>query len=208
MRLTAYVTALLFLALLSPARAVDPGLVTDLRKGGYVIIFRHGATDESQKDVYPLNFSDMKAQRQLSAKGREVAAQIGQAMKKLKIPVGQVITSKLYRAVETGKILSGKDVEVVDALTDSGAGSASAMANPNGANQKAGAAVRGLVNTPPKGATNTVLVTHKTNFADAFGKDAADVQEGEAFIYKPERSGEPKLIGRMKATDWTAAASG
>jgi phosphohistidine phosphatase SixA len=204
MRMIAYVTALVFLTLLSPARAVDGHLVTDLKKGGYVIIFRHGATDESQKDIYPLNFSDMKAQRQLSDKGREIAAQIGQAMKKLGIPVGHVITSKLNRAVETGKIISGKDVQVVDALTDSG-GSASAMANPNGGNQKAGAAVRALVNTPPKGATNTVLVTHKTNFADAFGKDASDVQEGEAFIYKPDRAGQPKLVARVKATDWTAA---
>lgn len=208
MRMIAYVAPLLFLALLQPAQALDTDmLVTALRKGGYVIVFRHGATDDSQKDVYPLNFSDMTAQRQLSAQGREMAAEIGQAIKKLGIPIGLVLTSRLNRAAETGRLLSGRDVQVADALTDSGAGSASAMANPSGANRKAGAAVHGLVNTPPTAETDTVLVTHKTNFADAFGQEARDVQEGEAFIYQPGTSGQPKLVARVKAADWIAAAS-
>jgi phosphohistidine phosphatase SixA len=207
MRLIAYATALLLLVLLHPARALDTDtLVTELRQGGYVIMFRHGATDDSQKDVYPLNFSDMAAQRQLSAKGRKMAADVGQAIRKLGLPLGLVLTSKLNRAVETGRLLSGRDVQAVDALTDSG-GSASAMANPGGTNRKAGAALRDLVNTPPTGGTDTVLVTHKTNFADAFGKDAGDVQEGEAFVYKPDTSGQPKLVARVKAADWIVAAS-
>jgi hypothetical protein len=199
---------LLFLLLLLPGRApAVETLLTDLQKGSYVIVFRHGATDDSQKDVYPLNFSDMKAQRQLSATGREMAAEVGEAIKKLHIPIGLVFTSKLNRAAETGKLLSGKDVQVRAALTDSGGGMASAMMNPSGANELAGVAVRELVNTPPQNETNTLLVTHKTNFADAFGKDAGNVQEGEAFIYKPDVSGEPKLVARMKAMDWIAAAS-
>ena len=206
MRKIACVALLVCLAPSHPAGAVDTdALVSELRGGGYVIMFRHGATDDSQKDVYPLNFTDMTAQRQLSAKGREMAADVGQAVRKLGIPIGLVFTSKLNRAGESGKLLSSRDVQPVDALTDSG-GSASAMANPGGANRKAGGAVRDLVNTPPSGATDTILVTHKTNFADAFGKDAGDVQEGEAFVYKPDPSGQPKLVGRMKATDWITAA--
>ncbi|MBR0748859.1 histidine phosphatase family protein [Bradyrhizobium japonicum] len=206
MRKIACIALLAFLAPLHPAGAVDTdALVSELRGGGYVIMFRHGATDDSRKDVYPLNFTDMTAQRQLSANGREMAADVGRAVRKLGIPIGLVLTSKLNRAVETGKLLSSRDVQAVDALTDSG-GSASAMANPGGANRKAGAAVRDLVNTPPSGTTGTLLVTHKTNFADAFGKDAGDVQEGEAFVYKPDPSGQPKLVARVKATDWIAAA--
>ncbi|WP_441258599.1 histidine phosphatase family protein [Bradyrhizobium sp. 521_C7_N1_3] len=206
MRKIACIALLVFPAPLYPAGAVDnDALVSELRGGGYVIMFRHGATDDSQKDVYPLNFTDMTAQRQLSTNGREMAADVGRAVRKLGIPIGLVLTSKLNRAVETGKLLSSRDVQAVDALTDSGGG-ASAMANPGGANRKAGAAVRDLVNTPPSGATDTLLVTHKTNFADAFGKDAGDVQEGEAFVYRPDPSGQPKLVARMKATDWIAAA--
>jgi broad specificity phosphatase PhoE len=176
-----------------------------LRQGGYDIVFRHGATDDSQKDVYPFKFDDMTAQRQLSEKGRDMARQIGAAMQQLRIPVGEVYTSRLNRAVETGKLLSGKDVHSLDALTDSGAGSAAAMANPSGGNAKAGAALRELVNAVPKAGTNTVLVTHKTNIADAFGKEAGDVQEGEAFIYKPNGSAGPaELLARVKAADWAS----
>ena len=183
-------------------------LLALLKQGNYVIVFRHGATDDSQKDMYPFRFEDMKAQRQLSEKGRETARQIGAALKLQGIPVGDVYTSRLNRAVETGQILSGKEVRAVDALTDSGAGSASSMANPTGANAKAGLAIRELVNAVPKSGTNNLLVTHKTNFADAFGKEAGDVGEAEAFVYKPNpASSAAAFVGRIKATDWSAVSN-
>src|SRR6266849_2291598 len=163
-------------------------LVSALKAGGCVVVFRHGATDDSQKDVYPFNFDDMKAQRQLSEKGRDMARQIGAAIKKLGIPVGDIYTSRLNRAIETGKLLSGKDVIPVDGLTDSGAVFFYEMATPAGGNAKAGLALRELVNAAPKAGTNTLMVTHKTNIADAFGKEASDVQEGEAFIYRSDGS--------------------
>jgi len=198
---------LLLLARSEPAAADTQDVISALKQGGYVLIFRHGATDESQKDIYPFNFDDMKAQRQLSDKGRETARQIGASLKKLNIPVGAVYTSRLNRAVETGKLISGQDGKPVDALTDSSAGSASGMANPSGGNAKAGVALRELVNAAPQAGTNNLLVTHKTNIADAFGKDASDVQEGEAFVYKSNGSGPSTFVARIKAADWAAQAN-
>ena len=189
-----------------PAAADSHELMTALKQGGYVLVFRHVATDDSQKDVYPFKFDDMTAQRQLSDKGREVARQMGAAIRKLGIPIGDIDTSRLNRAIETGRLLSGKDVTPIDALTDSSNASASGMANPTASNSKAGLALRKLVDAAPKGGTNTFLVTHKTNIADAFGKDAGDVQDGEAFVFKPSGSGPATLVGRVKATDWTAQA--
>lgn len=189
-----------------PAAADAPELISSLKQGGYVLIFRHTATDDSQKDVYPFKFDDMSAQRQLSDKGRDMARQIGAAIKDLAIPVGDIYTSRLNRAIEAGKLISGREVKPVDALTDSSNASASGMANPTGANTKAGQAVRQLVDTPPKAGTNTLLVTHKTNIADAFGKEAGDVQEGEAFVYKAGGSGPATFAGRIKLADWIAKA--
>jgi hypothetical protein len=195
-RITFLLAALLQFLGNAQAFAADPReLLALLKTGSYVIVFRRGATDDSQKDIYPFRFDDMKAQRQLNEKGRETAHQIGSALKAQGIPMGAVYTSKLFRAVETGQILSSKEVVAVDALTDSGAGSASSMANPTGANAKAGLAIRELVNAVPKPGTNTVLVTHKMNFADAFGKEAGDVGEAEAFVYKPNSTG-PALFCR------------
>jgi len=197
----------IFLLTSPPGHAADlEGLVASLKDGGYVLVFRHGATDDSQKDVYPFKFDDMTAQRQLSEKGRSMARELGAALKKLGVPIGAVYTSQLNRAVETGKLLGGKGVAPVDALTDSGAGSSSAMANPDGKNAKVGRAVRDLVNTPPKAGVNNLAVTHKTNVADAFGREFADIREGEALVYKTSTAGPAILIARVQVSEWIALA--
>ena len=200
---------LLFLFANKPSDAADlHELLPSLTQGGYVLVFRHVATDDSQKDIYPFIFDDMKTQRQLSDQGREMARRIGAAIGKLGIPIGDVYTSRLNRAVETGKLLFGKDVKPVDALTDSSAGVASGMANPSGGKARAGRALRELVDAPPKAGLNTVLVTHKTNITDAFGKEASDVQEGEVFVYKSSAKAPAAFVARIKAADWIAQAGG
>jgi phosphohistidine phosphatase SixA len=193
-----------FLFLTSPnASAADlAALVPQLKQGGYVLVIRHFATDDSQKDVYPFVFDDMKKQRQLSEQGRQAARDMGAALKTLGVPLGVIYTSQLNRAVETGSLISGSHTTVKSELTDSGAGSASAMAKPTGANTKVGEAVRDLVNLTPKPATNNVLITHKTNIADAFGKEFGNVAEGEAIVFKPNPSGGPTLIDRVQAKEW------
>lgn len=199
--------AIVLLCGFTQAAAADtPDLIGSLTQGGYVLVFRHTATDDSQKDVYPFKFDDMSAQRQLSEKGRDMARRIGTAVKELAIPVGDVYSSRLNRAIEAGRLISGREVNPVDVLTDSSNASASGMANPTGANAKAGQAVRQLVDSPPKAGTNTFLITHKTNIADAFGKDAGDVQEGEAFAYRASGSGPASFAGRIKPADWIAKA--
>jgi len=209
-KLASIISCLVILLAVSPpghAAGLD-GLVASLKDGGYVLVFRHGATDDSQKDAYPFKFDDMTAQRQLSERGRNMARELGEALKKLGVPIGEVYTSQLNRAVESAKLLGGKDVFPVDALTDSGAGSLSAMANPDGKNAKAGRAVRDLVNAAPKPGVNNLAVTHKTNVADAFGKEFSDIREGEALVYKTSSSGPAALVARVQANEWIARAGG
>lgn len=207
-RLAFFIAYSIMLVVMSPlARAADiDGLVASLKDGGYVIVFRHGATDDTQKDVYPLKFDDMAAQRQLSEKGRQMAREIGDALKRLGVPIGVVYTSRLNRAVETGKLIGGKDVAAVDELTDSSAGSASGMANPEGKNAKIGKAVRDLISVPPKSGLNNLAVTHKTNVTDAFGKEFADIREGEALVYKASTTGPAVLVVRVQPSEWIARA--
>jgi phosphohistidine phosphatase SixA len=192
-----------FLFLTSNASAADLGrLLPRLKQGGYVLVIRHFETDDSQKDVYPFVFDDMKKQRQLSEKGRQAARDTGSALRTLGVPLGAIYTSQLNRAVETGTLISGSQTTAKSELTDSGAGSASAMAKPTGANTKVGETVRDLVNLTPKPSTNNVLITHKTNIADAFGKEFGNVAEGEAIVFKPNPSGGPTLVDRVQAKEW------
>jgi broad specificity phosphatase PhoE len=198
-------TCLLLLAPVAADAAELKETIAALKQGGHVIVFRHGATDNSQQDVAPLDFADMSKQRQLSDKGRQAAREIGEAIKALGIPVGEVYTSRLNRAVETGKLMSGKDVTPVKELTDSGGGIASAMSRlGGGGDAELGRALRQLANTAPKAGTNTILITHKTNIGDAFGRDWDNVQEGEASVFKPGAAGAPVLVARVKATEWTS----
>jgi hypothetical protein len=76
-----------------------------LRDGGYVIVFRHGATHQDQADTDPLNPDNVAKQRQLNNDGRALAKSIGEALRKLRIPVGQVYTSLFRRAIDTGALM-------------------------------------------------------------------------------------------------------
>jgi phosphohistidine phosphatase SixA len=203
----AFTALQVFLSTYVVSAAELPRLMPELKQGGYVLVVRHVATDDSQKDVYPFMFDDMKTQRQLSEEGRKVAREMGDAMKALGVRLGEVYTSQLNRARETGSLISGKGGNPVSELTDSGAGSASAMANPSGSNSKVGIAIRSLVNKIPAVGTNNLVVTHKTNIADAFGKSLSDIKEGEALVYKPDTPGLPKFVGRIRPEEWAAEAS-
>jgi phosphohistidine phosphatase SixA len=196
---------LLAAAFITPAAAqIDPGLmdgIKAMRGGGHVIVFRHGATHADQADTDPLNLANVAKQRQLNDDGRKLAREIGEAMRKLQIPVGQVQTSMFYRAIETGTLLGFGAVTSSADISEGGQ-----VVSPNENNRRT-AAMRKLAATVPPAGTNTVLVSHKPNIMDAFGRDWFDVREGEASVFRPDGSGY-KLVARIQAADWSKLASG
>ena len=174
-------------------------LAAQLKQGGYVIVFRHGATNRDQADTDPLNHDNVARQRLLSARGKEVAVQVGAAFKTLGIPIGAIYTSKFNRAVETGKLIGGGEPTASIDITEGGL-----VATPI-ENDRRAAALRNMAATAPAAGKNTLLVTHKPNIIDAFGKDWFDVKEGEASIFQPTGGGKANLVGRVQAADWLAA---
>ncbi len=169
------------------------------RQGGYVIVIRHGATNRDQADTDPLNITNVAQQRQLTDQGRAVAKSIGDSMRKLKLPVGQVYTSMFYRAVETGTLLGFGPVTSSHDFTEGGQ-----VVTPI-ENDRRTAAMRKFAAMVPPAGTNVVLVTHKPNIVDAFGKDLLDIREAEASVFKPDGSGY-KLVARVQAIDWDKLA--
>jgi len=185
------------------AQTVDmKTLVTELRQGGYVIVFRHGATNRDQADTDPLHPDDIAKQRLLSDKGKDLARQVGDAFKTLGIPLGQVYTSKFNRAVETEKLVSGGDVTPSLDLTEGGL-----VVTPI-ENDRRAEALQKMAGTLPEAGENTLIVTHKPNILDAFGKDWFEVKEGEASVFKPDSAGKAVCVARVQAVDWIKAAGG
>jgi phosphohistidine phosphatase SixA len=184
------------------AQRTDLGaIVSELSKGGYVIVFRHGATNRDQADTDPLNLDNVAKQRQLSEGGRVLARQVGDSFKKLGIPIGKVYTSRFNRAVETGKLIGGGEVASSNDITEGGL-----VVTPI-ENDRRAEAFRKLAGTAPEAGTNIVIVSHKPNILDAFGKEWFDVREGEASIFRPDASGRAVLVARLPASDWILAAS-
>jgi phosphohistidine phosphatase SixA len=169
--------------------------------GGHVIVFRHGATHQDQADTDPLNIANIVKQRQLNDQGRALAREIGDAMRKLNIPVGQVVTSQFNRAVETGTLLGFGSVTSTADISEGGQ-----VVTPIENNRRA-AAMKKLAATAPPAGTNVVLVSHKPNIMDAFGKDWFDVSEGEASVFKPDGANY-RLVTRVKTADWAKLAAG
>jgi phosphohistidine phosphatase SixA len=185
------------------AQPVDmQALAAAMKQGGYVIVLRHGATNRDQADTDPLNFDNIGKQRLLSEQGKRVAIQVGDAFKKLGIPLGNVYTSKFNRAVETGKLISGSDVTSTADVTEGGL-----VVTPI-ENDRRAEVLQKMAGTVPEAGKNTLIVTHKPNITDAFGKEWFDVKEGEASIFKPDGSGKVVLVARVQAVDWIKASAG
>lgn len=199
--------ALLGLALIvstppSFSQSKPPGgeWIAALRAGGHVIVLRHGATNADMADTDPLNLKNVKQQRHLNDKGRALAREIGESMRRLKIPVGDVQTSMFQRAVDTGQLLGFGEVRPSADISEGGL-----VVTPIENNRRA-QAMRKLAATTPAPGSNLVIVSHKPNIMDAFGKDWFDVREGEASIFKPDGSGGYRLVVRLQASEWAGLA--
>jgi len=193
--LVVFVAALSLLALTERGAYAQTEWINALRQGGYVIVFCHGATHQDQADTDPLNFKNIAQQRQLNDAGRAKVKEIGEAFRKLRIPVGQIQSSAFNRAVETGTLMGLGEVTSTPDLAEGGL-----VVTPIENNRRA-QALRKLAATVPPAGTNIVLITHKPNILDAFGKDWFDVREGEASVFQPGGGGY-KLIVRVPADEW------
>jgi broad specificity phosphatase PhoE len=199
----------LFFALLAvlPAAVYGQSLspsdewINDLRLGGHVIVFRHGATTQAKSDPMsnPMGGKN-DAERQLTDGGRAQAKAIGEAMHRLKIPVAMVMTSTLQRAIDTGTLLGLGEIQATTDLTESGP-----AISPE-ENKRRAQVLRQLVSLFPPADNNIVIVTHKPNIVAAFGEDWSDVHEGEASVFEPDGQGGFKLIVTVQADEWNELA--
>jgi phosphohistidine phosphatase SixA len=191
------------LLVINPAAATTPTLLTDLalvdalRSGGYNIYFRHVSTDWSQSDDIRqaddwLNCNSTQM-RQLSEKGRTDAVVIGNAIRKLEIPVSEMLASPYCRTVETARLMALGQVTPSTAVMNLRA------AEYFGGRAAIVASAQALLATSPEPGTNRVIVAHG-NVAQA--STPVYPAEGEGVVFRPDDKGGFYLVGRISPTDW------
>jgi len=173
----------------------SPLPVERLRDGGYVLAFRHAATDSGIDTTNDL--TDCSRQRNLSAEGRRQARSIGHAFRRLRIPVGRVLASPFCRTRDTARLAFGR-ARASRALL-----SVEFFANADVAGRKG---LRPLLSARPRPGTNTVLVSHGSAIDGATG---VNPDEGDVAIILPRRGGRDfEIVSTVKADEWPRAARG
>src|SRR5688572_19367097 len=177
-----------------PAKPLSgQGLLAELRKGGYVIYFRHTSTDFSRDDARSRSDEDCENQRPLTDKGREEARQIGAAFRALKIPVGNVLASPRCRTMETALLAFGGADKAAEAR-----GGPTAPDNPDRY-----APLRNLLSTPPGAGANLVISSHGNPFYATAG--APYLAEGEAAVVRPLGQ-DFEIVARVRHNECRALA--
>lgn len=175
-------------------KPVTPAIIKQLRAGGYVLYMRHGTTDTSRPDRVPsVDLDDCSTQRPLTREGVRVAAQVGQAIRKAKIPVGEVFSSPLCRAKETALAAYGTNFTVNNLL----------IYTANMTTEEKEPVIketRALLSTPVPGRTNRVLVSHAPNLMDLMGY--LPQPEGVVVIFKPLGGNEFEYLGSIAPQQW------
>ena len=157
-----------------------------------MLAFRHAATDFSMTDS-TRDLRDCSRQRNLTAEGRRQARSIGREFRRLGIPVGRVLASPFCRTRETATLAFGRAIP-------SGALLSAEFFEGEPAGERQPARLRRLLASPPRRATNTILVSHNFAIDDATGESLA---EGEAVIVTPGGGGRGfEVVARLKAGEW------
>ena len=164
-------------------------LVKALRQGGYVIVMRHASSPREVPDKATANPDNTKPERQLDGEGRASSTAMGKAFRDLKIPMGAVLTSPTYRALETIRYAQFGNPQAFPELGD------------NGQSMSGGTAAQATwlqkkVTELPKG-TNTLIVTHMPNMSRAFPQATERLEDGEAMIFGPNG-----VVSRIKIEEW------
>jgi phosphohistidine phosphatase SixA len=169
-------------------------LLERLAEGGYVVYWRHAATDRRQGDRDFRDMDQCASQRNLDARGREQARTEGARFAALGISVGEVLTSDFCRNRETAEIAFGRS-ERVRNLWNLPAAHASGLGRDalvNGLRERLG--------TPPADPSrNTIIVGHNLNLQAAA---QVRIDEGEMAVFEPLGDARFALLGTLEPADF------
>jgi len=167
-----------------------------LQHGGYVIVMRHGESPMQPPSQGDADSGNTKMERQLDGAGKASAKEMGDAIRDHHIPIGKVLSSPTFRALETVQYTQLGHAETFAELGDNGM----SMSGPSQAQTEW---LRQRVGQFPSG-SNTLIVTHNPNLVAAFADKAVGMKDGEALVFGPGPDGKPALMARIRIDEWKA----
>jgi hypothetical protein len=171
---------------------VDVSIVEKLREGGYVLYMRHASTDFSQNDAKMTSYEDCVNQRNLTDKGRAEARDIGAHVKRLRIPIGEVLASPFCRTMETARLAFGKAL-----ATNEVRGGPVRSEDP-----KRYDGLRSLLSTTVPRGENRVISSHGNPFQAVAGPPY--LAEGEIAVVRPQGAMGFTVVARIRPEDWSS----
>lgn len=87
-------------------RAADKALVAELRRGGFVLFLVNAPSERPRAGgERPFDVNDCATQRALSPEGRRVAGQVGEALRRARIPIEDLRIGPLCLLRETAELV-------------------------------------------------------------------------------------------------------
>jgi phosphohistidine phosphatase SixA len=185
------VSAAVVLAVPQSTELRREALMDALRGGGYTVVLRHARTDRSFQEARHYVPKTRAEQRNLNDDGIRDAALMGVVFRKHDIRFAEIISSPMYRCVETAEMAAGNptaltmDLRVIPSTPEQAA----------------------LIAKAPKAGTNRLLVTHHFVIETHVpGIRPGEIGESEAVVVRTV-GGKVELVGRITLDDWRRLAN-
>jgi len=171
-------------------------IIRALKGGGYTLLFRHTARATNVTEFNDLIvLADCSTQIPLTELGRAQARAIGEAMRKLRIPIGETLASPFCRTMETARLIAG-NARADNAVLGHADGSFQNTMNFT--------PLIDMMATPPQRGTNRIIVGHSSAFDNVAG--GPSLEQGESGIFRIVDH-RPVLVARVLVEEWQGYVS-
>jgi len=179
-----------------PRELKGEALIRALKGGGYTLLFRHTARATNVTEFNDLIvLADCSTQIPLAELGRAQARAIGEAMRKLRMPIGETLASPFCRTMETARLIAG-NARADNAVLGHADGSFQNTMNFT--------PLIDIMATPPQPGTNRIIVGHSSAFDNVAG--GPSLEQGESGIFRLVDH-RPVLVARVLVEEWQGYVS-
>lgn len=175
-------------------RSLSPALLQELLNGGHVLFIRHGSTDSSIPDQVPVQLDNCASQRPLTEAGHLQMQQIGNHIRQLGLPLGEIHVSPFCRAQASANAAFGEGNWQLEKMLMYTAAMTRVEKEPVVARTLE--LLSTPVTTPGK---NRVLLAHGPNLAETMRYFPP---EGTLVILRPLGNGAFEYLASIQPDDW------